>query len=48
MLKSSHWRSGEVVTLRSAKPTCAGSIPAYASSSILPQFYAVEVCYSEK
>ena len=25
------WRGGEVVTLRSAKPTCAGSIPAHAS-----------------
>ena len=26
------WRGGEVVTLRSAKPTCAGSIPAHASN----------------
>ena len=25
------WRGGEVVTLRSAKPPCAGSNPAHAS-----------------
>lgn len=29
---NNNWRGGEVVTLRSAKPTRAGSIPAHASA----------------
>lgn len=34
------WRGGEVVTLRSAKPTCAGSIPAHASRKLLQAVFA--------
>lgn len=32
---NNNWRGGEVVTLRSAKPTRAGSIPAHASGKML-------------
>jgi hypothetical protein len=36
------WPGGEAVTLRSAKPTCAGSIPAQASTISLSSRYENE------